>query len=99
MRGAVPLVCHPSGKIGVLAFVHTDTAEEDVTIARLGGKQASCSPRGLLTSHCIVLCHYALDAAEAHTAAAAAALREPELRHGAHDGTRRHSGDGSMAEE
>tara|TARA_B110001452_G_scaffold214896_1_gene185920 strand:- start:1290 stop:2246 length:957 start_codon:yes stop_codon:yes gene_type:complete len=39
--------------------------EDEAAIARLGGRRAACSPRGLLTSHCIVLCHHALDEAEA----------------------------------
>ena len=42
-------------------------AEDEAAIARLGGRRAACSPRGLLTSHCIVLCHHALDEAEART--------------------------------
>ena len=41
--------------------VHADTAEENALIAELGGRRVTCSPRGLLTSHCIVLCHHALD--------------------------------------
>ena len=46
------------------------TAEEDAAIAALGAQRATCSPRGLLTSHCIVLCHHALDAAEARAGGA-----------------------------
>ena len=54
--------------------MHTDTAEEDALIAELGGRRVTCSPRGLLTSHCIVLCHHALDTVgEARAAARARA--------------------------
>ena len=41
------------------------TADEEALLASLGGRRASCSSRGLLTSHCIVLAHHALDEAEA----------------------------------
>ena len=51
--------------ITAFAWMHADTPEEDALIAELGGRRVTCSPRGLLTSHCIVLCHHALDAAEA----------------------------------
>ena len=57
---------------GLLAYrrpVYADTAEEDALIADLGGRRVTCSPRGLLTSHCIVLCHHTLDAAESRAAA------------------------------
>jgi hypothetical protein len=40
------------------------TAEEEELVAHAGGRRALCSPRGLLTSHCIVLAHHALDKAE-----------------------------------
>ena len=54
--------------------VHADTAEEDALIAELGGRRVTCSPRGLLTSHCIVLCHHTLDTVgEARAAARARA--------------------------
>jgi tRNA pseudouridine-54 N-methylase len=44
------------------------TVEEEALLARLGGCRASCSVQGLLTSHCIVLAHHALDQAEARRA-------------------------------
>ena len=37
------------------------TPEEDALLSRLGGSRARCSEQGLLTSHCIVLAHHALD--------------------------------------
>jgi tRNA pseudouridine-54 N-methylase len=59
--------------------MHPDTADEDAAIAGLGGRRATCSPRGLLTSHCIVLCHYTLDVVEARAALAAVASGPEKL--------------------
>lgn len=53
------------------------TAEEDALIAHLGGRRVTCSPRGLLTSHCIVLCHHSLDTADEARAAARVAREQP----------------------
>jgi len=37
------------------------TAEEEALIASRGGCRARCSSKGLLTSHCIILAHHAMD--------------------------------------
>jgi len=47
------------------------TSGEEALLASAGARRATVSPRGLLTSHCIVLAHHALDEAEARVGLAA----------------------------
>jgi len=66
--GAAGKDASDSDPVGVVLVIGDQlgyTAEEEALLAHQGGRRARCSPKGLLTSHCIVLAHHALDQEEA----------------------------------
>ncbi|EOD04498.1 hypothetical protein EMIHUDRAFT_220952 [Emiliania huxleyi CCMP1516] len=60
-----------AGAVLVLGDQLGFTSGEEALLASAGARRATVSPRGLLTSHCIVLAHHALDEAEARVGLAA----------------------------